>query len=81
MTAQSIMRLFTLSSIFLAVAFFSACGKKDCKQLIEKICAERPQDCDTVKKETGSLSSDQCRIKLNNLQIEEQEKKLLDELK
>jgi len=79
--AHSIMKIFGFSLLLIFVAFVSACGKKNCKQYIEKVCTDRPQDCEGVKKEATPLTSDQCRIKLNNLQIEEQEKKLLNELK
>ncbi|AFM14749.1 hypothetical protein Turpa_4116 [Turneriella parva DSM 21527] len=63
-------------------ALLPGCGKSECKKYTEHFCkdAASPQCASAIEK-VKDLSSNQCRIELNQLQIDEQSKRLEDELK
>jgi hypothetical protein len=66
-----------------ALIFLSAagCGKSECKRYLEKFCADaNSETCQQAKERSKDWSADKCRIERNQLEIEEQSKKLDKEL-
>lgn len=68
--------------LLLLAASLPGCGKSECKKYLEHFCkdAASPQCAAAIEKAKG-MSANQCRIELNQLQIDEQSKRLEDELK
>lgn len=80
------MRAIKIAYLFLIPAFaallVTGCGKSECKRYIEKFCAdEKSAACTEARERSRDWSSDKCRIERNQIEIEEQSKKLDDELK
>lgn len=80
------MRAITIACSFLVPAFaaflVTGCGKSECKRYVEKFCAdEKSAACSDAKARSRDWSSDKCRIERNQIEIEEQSKKLDAELK
>lgn len=80
------MRVMRIQCLFLLSTFVAllatACGKSECRRYTEKFCAdETSASCAQAKERSRDWSSDKCRIELNQIEIEEQSKKLDDELK
>lgn len=72
-----------LRTVAAAFTLLSAtgCGKSECKRYIEKFCADADsQACRQAKERSKGWSADKCRIELNQIEIEEQSKKLDIEL-
>jgi hypothetical protein len=80
---KSGLRFLTAVAPALILAFLSAmgCGKSECKRYTEKFCADAMSEaCKQAKERSKGWSSDKCRIERNQLEIEEQSKKLDKEL-
>ncbi|MFZ5631150.1 MAG: hypothetical protein ACOY5B_18595 [Spirochaetota bacterium] len=57
------------------------CGKSECKRYNEKFCADASSEaCKQAKERSKDWSADKCRIERNQVEIEEQSKKLDKEL-
>jgi hypothetical protein len=68
-------------ALVLVLLAATGCGKSECKRYIEKFCADAMSEaCTQAKERSQNWSSDQCRIELNQIEIEEQSKKLDKEL-
>ncbi len=63
-------------------ASVAGCGKSECKKYTDHFCkdAASPQCASAIEK-AKDMSANQCRIELNQMQIDEQSKRLEDELK
>ncbi len=63
-------------------AAVAGCGKSECKKYTDHFCKDSasPQ-CAAAIEKSKDMSANQCRIELNQLQIDEQSKRLEDELK
>lgn len=77
------MRKFVLgAAILIALLAVNACGKSYCKKYTAKFCTNSDSaECMQAKTTVKDWSNDKCRIELNNVEIEEQSKKLDDLLK
>ncbi len=72
---------FILVSVVVVLAAAS-CGKSECKKYNDHFCADdKSPQCAAAREKTKDWSANQCRIELNQLQIDEQSKRLEDELK
>ena len=59
-----------------------SCGKSECTKYKERFCADpKSQACADAEAKVKTWNSTQCRIHKNDLQIEEQSKRLEEELK
>jgi hypothetical protein len=69
-------------SVILLTAAAAGCGKSECKKYTDHFCSDAasPQ-CAAAKEKSKDWAANQCRIELNQLQIDEQSKRLEDELK
>ncbi|MBS0617586.1 MAG: hypothetical protein JSR44_05315 [Spirochaetes bacterium] len=66
----------------LGLTFFVGCGKSECKKYTALFCAdEKNPACLAAREKVKNWSSDQCRIEHNKIRIDEQSKRLDDELK
>ncbi len=69
------------SSAALLVLSATGCGKSECTLYNEKFCADlNSEACKQAKERSKDWSADKCRIERNQLEIEEQSKKLDKEL-
>ena len=59
-----------------------SCGKSECTKYTDRFCADpKSAACADAAAKVKVWNSNQCRIQNNDLQIEEQSKRLEDELK
>jgi len=66
----------------LGLAVLAGCGKSECKKYTALFCAdEKNPACLAAREKVKNWSSDQCRIEHNKIRIDEQSKRLDDELK
>ncbi len=80
---KSGLRFLTAVAPVLVLALLAAagCGKSECKRYNEKFCADANSEaCKQAKERSKDWSSDKCRIERNQIEIEEQSKKLDKEL-
>jgi hypothetical protein len=77
------MRKLVYLLLFVATAILSVgCGKSECKKYRSKFCTdENSAVCKEAAQRSKDWSADKCRIEFNQIQIEEQAKRLEDELK
>jgi hypothetical protein len=77
---KSALQLILVSLIVASTA--ASCGKSECKKYIDQFCSDdKSPACAAAREKTKEWSANQCRIELNQLQIDEQSKRLEDELK
>lgn len=70
-----------LAAAALVILFGTGCGKSECKRYHEKFCADAGSEvCKQAKERSKDWSVDKCRIERNQIEIEEQSKKLDKEL-
>lgn len=75
--------VFGLLCLLAAIAFVTAaCGKSECTKYTDRFCADpKSAACADAAAKVKVWSSTQCRIENNKLLIDDQSKRLEDELK
>lgn len=69
--------------MFFALLCFALAGcKSECDRYLEKFCADQQSPlCASARERSKNWTQDQCRLERNQLEIEEQSKRLEQELK